>query len=89
MEVTKSAGIYIRDTMIREIGFILFSHYPKNVIDDLDWEVFDLLASIVNGLEVTRVNYKIKNRLIYIMMELNMLDTVFYHEVDKNWIGEK
>ena len=89
MGATNNAGIYIRNTMIREIGFILFSHYPKNVIDDLDWEVFDLLASIVNGLDVTRVDYKIKERLLYIMLELNMLDTVFYHEVDKNWIGEK
>ena len=84
-----NASTYIKNVMCKEIGYLLFNHYhQRDIIDDLDWEVFEVLTSIINGLEVTRVNHEIKNRLIRIMLESDMQNSLFFHEVDVNWIGE-
>lgn len=85
-----NASTYIKNVMCKEIGYLLFTHYhQRDIIDDLDWDVFEVLTSIINGLEVTRVNHEIKDRLIRIMLESDMQNSLFFHEVDVNWIGEK
>ena len=90
MGATNSASTYIKSVMCKEIGYLLFTHYhQRDIIDDLDWEVFEVLTSIINGLEATRVNHEIKDRLIRIMLESDMQNSLFFHEVDVNWIGEK
>lgn len=83
------ASMYIKNIMCKEIGYLLFNHYyQRDFIDDLDWEVFEVLTSIINGLEVTRVDHGVKDRLIRIMLESDMQNSLFFHEVDRNWIGE-